>query len=158
MKPSAFPAVLFGLLLLTGCAGLTTREAPPRVNLVNLRLIDMQLFEQRYGLTLRIQNPDRQPLAIEGLSFEVELNGKSFAHGVSNRATQIPAFGEAVLEVEVVSTLFGLVEQLRRLEQRQGQPLSYRIAGRISTAGSLLSIPFEQQGELAGFADSATRP
>jgi len=146
---NALPALL-GLLLLTGCAGLATREEPPRVNLVNLRIIDIQLFEQRYGLTLRIQNPDRNPLQIEGLSFKVELNGNAFAHGVSNQKVEVPAFGEAVMDLEMVSTLFNVVTQLRHLERQQGEPLSYRISGRLSLADSLLSIPFEQQGELGG--------
>ena len=146
MKIAMLAPLLYLFLLLSGCAGMATRE-PPRVNLVNLQVIDMQLFEQRYGVTLRIQNPGRQPLEIEGLSFDLELNGKSFAHGVSNRATVVPAFGEAVLDVEVVSSLFGIVDQLRDLEQ--DRPLSYRLSGQLALAGSLISIPFEKKGELA---------
>ncbi len=143
-------AILVLLVLVPGCAGLPPREAPPRVNLVNLRPLEMTLFEQRYGLTLRIQNPDRHPIHIQGLSFEVELNGRPFAHGVSDRQVEVPAFGEALLEVEVVSTLFSLVEQIRQLDERAGMPLSYRISGRINSSGSLVSIPFEQKGELGG--------
>ncbi len=144
--------LLATLLLLAGCSGLPTREAPPRVNLVDLQPLEMTLFEQRYRLTLRIQNPDRQPLRIDGLSFEVELNDRPFAHGVSNTPVEVPGFGEAVTQVEVVSTLFGLVDQIRGLEQRRGRPLSYRISGRIGVAGSMLSIPFEQKGSLGGDA------
>jgi len=55
----------------------------------------------------------------------------------------------------VVSTLFDVVAQLRNLEQRQRQPVSYRISGRLSLADSMLSIPFEQQGELGGSIPSA---
>ena len=135
-------------LLMVGCAGLEQREEAPRVNLVNLRILDVQLFEQRYGVTLRIINPDRRELSIEGFSFEVELNGQEFAYGVSGDPVVIPGFGEETLEVEVISTLFSVVEQLHNLERRSGQPLEYRIHGRISITGGLMSIPFEQQGSI----------
>ncbi len=135
-------------LLMTGCAGLEKREEAPRVNLVSLRVLDVQFFEQRYGLTLRVINPDRREISIEGISFEVELNGQAFAYGVSGDPVVIPGFGEQTLEVEVISTLFNVVEQLHNLEQRSGQPLEYRIHGRISVTGGLMSIPFEQQGSI----------
>ena len=99
---AALPLILS--LLITGCAGLEQRKEPPRVNLVNLRILDVQLFEQRYGLTLRIINPDRRELSIEGFSFEVELNGQEFAYGVSGEQVVIPGFSEETLEVEVIGT------------------------------------------------------
>ena len=135
-------------LLMVGCTGLEQRQEPPRVNLVNLRILDVQLFEQRYGLTLRIINPDRTELTIEGISFEVELNGKAFAYGVSGERVTIPAFAEETMEVELVGTLFNMVDQLRELERRSGKPLEYRIFGKISISGELFSIPFEQQGSI----------
>lgn len=143
---ASLPLIL--LLLIVGCTGLEQRQEPPRVNLVNLRILDVQLFEQRYGLTLRIINPDRSALSIKGISFEVELNGKEFAYGVSGEPVTVPAFGEETMEVEVVGTLFNVVDQLRELEQRSGKPLEYRIHGKISISGGLFSIPFEQKGTL----------
>jgi LEA14-like dessication related protein len=140
-------------LLHMGCAGLGQKLETPRVNLVGLKLLDVQLFEQRFGLTLRVQNPNRDDLTIEGISFKVEINGREFARGVDNQKVTVPAFGESLLEVEVVSTLFSLVEQLRDLNSHTGKPLDYRIHGRIYLAGSPISIPFEQTGELGGAAN-----
>jgi LEA14-like dessication related protein len=113
-------------------------------------MIDAQLFEQRYALTLRIQNPNSFDLDVNGLSFEVELNGREFAHGVSNKGVLIPAYGESTLEVEVTSSLFNIVDQINALERRQGKSLEYRIHGKISTANHLLSLPFERKGEIGG--------
>ncbi len=140
--------VLAALILLCGCTGMTPRTEQPRVNLVALEVIDVQFFEQRYGVTLRIQNPDRADLQVEGISFELEINDREFAYGVSKQDVRVPGFSEALLDVEVVSTLFNVVDQLRDLEKRQGQTLSYRIHGKIALGGSLLSIPFEKKGVL----------
>jgi LEA14-like dessication related protein len=140
-------------LLLAGCAGLGHKPETPRINLVGLKILDIQLFEQRFGLTLRIQNPNRAELTIEGISFEVEINDHEFAHGVDNQGVTVPAYGESVMEVEVVSTLFSLIDQLRDLNRRSGKPLDYLIRGRISLAGSPISIPFEETGRLGGKTD-----
>lgn len=144
-------------MMLAGCASLGQKLETPRVNLVGLKVLDLQLFEQRFGLTLRVQNPNRTELAIDGISFEVEINDREFAHGVDNQTVTVPAFGESVLEVEVVSSLFSLVDQLRDLNRRSGKPLDYRIHGRISLAGNPISIPFEQTGQLGGKSNEKPR-
>ena len=138
------------LVWLGGCATLGEPTEPPRVTLSNLKMIDAQLFEQRYALTLRIQNPNSFDLDVNGLSFEVELNGREFAHGVSNKGVLIPAYGESTLEVGVTSSLFNIVDQINALERRQGKSLEYRIHGKISTANHLLSLSFERKGEIGG--------
>lgn len=142
--------LLVSSLLLSACAGPGQKIETPRVNLVSLQVIEIQLLEQRFDLTLRIQNPNREALTIDGISFAVELNGKEFAHGVDNQRVTIPAFGEVLTEVEVVSTLFGLVDQLRNLDPESGEPVSYRIHGNISLSGHPLSIPFQQKGRIGG--------
>ncbi|MES9959687.1 MAG: LEA type 2 family protein [Sedimenticola sp.] len=138
------------LALLSGCAGLAQSQDSPRVTLTGIKMINMEIFEQRYGLTLRIQNPNPEPLQIDGMSFKVEINDRSFASGVSDKRVTVEGFGEAVLEVEVSSSLFDIVEQLRALEKREGDSLTYRIHGKIHQAGSPFALPFERKGVIGG--------
>ncbi|MES9913154.1 MAG: LEA type 2 family protein [Candidatus Sedimenticola sp. 4PFRAG1] len=146
----ALTLCLLALLILSGCAGMAESRESPRVTLVGIKMINAEIFEQRYGLMLRIQNPNPNALVITGMSFKVEINEKSFASGVSDTNITVEGFGEAKLDVEVVSSLFDIVEQLRGLEKRQGQPLVYRIHGKIQHAGSPFSIPFERKGRIGG--------
>lgn len=142
---------LFALLLtifLSGCAGLPANTQPVRVNLVSMNVVDIQLFEQRYALTIRIQNPNPQPLKVAGLDFSLRINGEDFADGVSNRAVEIPAYGEATTEVEVSSSLFKLFEQFRALEERGGDGLNYRIKGSVGLDESWTRLPFEREGRI----------
>lgn len=147
-KPSVYLCLLAASLLLAACATLQPKESP-RVSLVGVKLIGVGLLEQRFSLTLRIQNPNRTPLDIEGLSFKVEIDGKDFARGVSGNGAEIPAFGEQLLTVEASSTLLDLIDQLQRL-QPDMNGLDYRIHGSISPRGSLTNVPFERSGRLSG--------
>lgn len=136
-------------LAAAGCAGLYRYADPPRVALAGIRLLDLTLFEQRYLLALRIQNPNRFELPIEGMSYTLDVNGSEFAHGVNNRKTTIPAFGEQLLEVSVVTDLLGTVKQLQRWEGQRPQKLDYRLKGRIQIASTPVSLPFEYSGKIS---------
>ncbi|MBK7953510.1 MAG: LEA type 2 family protein [Candidatus Accumulibacter sp.] len=76
---------VLSILLLSACAGLGGLAQKPEVSVAALNLVQMGLFEQRFALKLRIQNPNDVELRINGLSFEIELNGKSFITGLSDR-------------------------------------------------------------------------
>ncbi|MGI9333041.1 MAG: LEA type 2 family protein [Gammaproteobacteria bacterium] len=147
------PRVLLGCVLacvaLTGCAGLTPNFETPRVSLVTLEPLDMQLFEQRYSVQLRIQNPNDTDLRIKGLDYEIELNGETFGAGVSNAATTIPAYGESILDLTMVSNLARVVEQFDRLFRDDTPTLDYAIRGKLSLDGVLLALPFSREGSLS---------
>lgn len=141
---------LFGsiaMLALSACATLPGSLTPPEVTLADLRLIDVGLFEQRFGLSLRVVNPNNVDIPVEGLSFALELNGTSFATGVSNESVKIPRLGEAILDVQAVSSLTGLLHQLRRLSQGD-QGIEYRIHGKLITDGLLGGVPFDKRGQI----------
>jgi LEA14-like dessication related protein len=135
-------------LALAGCATTAMYPESPRVTLSSIQPKDMTLLEQRYGLQLRIMNPNDVALPVEGLSYALEINGREFAYGVSNAAVSIPPYSEALLDVEVVSNLLNIMQQLQELQGEQHDTLVYRLSGRIGLAGSAARLPFEYEGEL----------
>jgi LEA14-like dessication related protein len=106
----------------------------------------MNLFEQRYGLTLRVQNPNPEELAVSGVDFRLSLNGETFADGVSNQSARIPAYGDALLEVDVSSSLLRVFDQIRALEQGASDGLRYRIEGTLAVGEGWSRLPFEREG------------
>jgi LEA14-like dessication related protein len=134
------------LIGLTGCAGMGYREAEVKVNIASLQLLESTLMEQRYLVKLRLQNRSPRTLRIEGMSFDVELNSKDFASGVSNQSLAVPAYDEALVEVKVSSTLFGIIRQLQSMQQPGRDSFDYRISGRVNTVGGYFSLPFEESG------------
>ena len=137
---------------LAGCAGLGALKEKPEVSLAGVELQEFALFEQRFGIKLRIRNPNDVDLPISALVFDVELNGQPFARGMSNKAVTVPRYGEAVLEASAVSQLGGMLRQFREWQkaQREGAAVTYRIVGHLELGGfgGLGSLPFERQGEV----------
>lgn len=145
-----------GLAALGGCAGLRLGMQKPEVTVANIRLLEGNLLEQRFLLTLRVMNPNTSEIAIEGLTFKVDLNGQPFAKGVGNQPVVIPRLGEAMVEVTATTGLGGLLRQLKALGKGRDK-VDYRISGRLVT-GSFGGIDFDQTGEVElpkGLAEAA---
>lgn len=149
--------VLLATVLLNACATLSPYKESPRVSLVSIQPHEMTVLEQRFVLQLRILNPNDIAIPVEGLSYAIEINDREFAYGVSRQAVEIPAFGEALLDVEVVSNLLNVVQQLQALQGNTGGKLRYRLSGKISLDNSPASLPFDYSGVL-GHQPAATVP
>jgi LEA14-like dessication related protein len=144
------------LQLLSGCAALQTQEDRIRVTIADLKPLESTLMEQRYLVKIRLQNRSKDALKIDGMSFDLDLNGKRFASGVSNQETTVPGFSESMLEVKLSSTVFGLIKQFGALQDRQNGTFDYQISGSLSSPDSMLALPFNEKGEINLLPNSAT--
>ena len=136
------------VLVITSCATTGRYPESPRVSLSGIQPKEMALLEQRYSLQLRIMNPNDTAIPVEGISYAIEINGREFAYGVSNAAVSIPPFGEALLDVEVVSNLLNIKQQVQEMQGERHDSLRYRLTGKISLDNSPARLPFEYEGEL----------
>ena len=144
-------ALWFCLLILgsslTGCSGLFRTIEPPRINIVNVTPKEVKLFEQVFDLELRVQNPNEAALEINGLAFELEINDRRFATGVSNEKATVDPFSSLVIHVQAVTSAWGILQQIAQL-QRTGTPLgTYRIKGAIYSGSPSVKLPFDNSGE-----------
>lgn len=135
---------------LAGCAQFGLGLEAPKVSLADIRLLGGGLLEQRFLLTLRVFNPNARDIPVDALSFQVELNGLEFAQGSSSRPVVLQANGDTLVEVEGISNLASVVDQLRGLGR--GHPgeegMHYRIHGRLHSS-ALGVVPFDRKGQIA---------
>ncbi len=143
-------------LLLGGCAYLPQKPESPRVSLIGLNPVSIELFEQRYQVRLRLKNPNDFELPVRGMDFRLDINGEAFADGVSNQTLTVPPFGEEVFELEVSSNLLQVFRQLQSLQQRGAPGLAYRITGSVAVGRYGQRLPFDYSGEFA--AQDRDRP
>ncbi|MER2553519.1 MAG: LEA type 2 family protein [Thauera sp.] len=138
----SIPHNLFALLLalltlgLAGCASLAQRE-PVRINVVDLEALPGEGLEMRFKVKLRVQNPNEAPIDFDGLALELDLNGKPFASGVSDRKGSVARFGEALIEIPVSVSAIAVVRQALGVIEGDAQTeVPYVLRGRL--AGGLL--------------------
>jgi len=132
------------LLFLASCSGLSKA---PEISLAGVDLVGFGLIEQRFVLRLAIRNPNDVDLSVAGLNFELELDGKHFAKGASEKSLVIEKHGEAVLEVMSVSRLANVLKLMGEARKEGREKLAFRIYGSAEIDG-VGRIPFERMGEI----------
>jgi len=139
------------LLTTAGCASLTSLEAP-EVRVTSLQMLESApgSLEQRFAVGLRLTNPNNRAIDVEGLDFELELNGNRLARGVTDNAFELPRLGEAETLVVVTTSLFDVLRQALDLAGRSEGAMDYRVKGRLHLgSGFVRSIPFDREGRIS---------
>lgn len=134
------------LLVLTGCA--TLGRQAPRVTVAGIEPLAGQGLEMRFDLRLRVQNPNDAAIDFTGIALDLDLNGRTFASGVSDQGGSIPGFGERVVSVPITVSAMSAVRQFVQLaEGRNATNLRYALRGRLA-GGTLGGTRFSDTGTL----------
>jgi LEA14-like dessication related protein len=141
-----------GLLLsltLGACDSLLTPDIqPPEVSLAGLGFGEPGLFEQQLRIDLRLRNPNDFEVAIDRVTFNLEVNDKPFAHGQASEGLDLPALGETVVPVTVEVPTNDLIERV--MEVGSERRLDYRLTGEAELDSLFFSkVPFHREGKLA---------
>jgi LEA14-like dessication related protein len=135
------------VLLLAGCAGLTSDVEPPEVSVAGLALSRPGLFEQELRLDLRVRNPNDFAIGVERVRFALDVNERQFARGRTSQAFDLPALGEAVVPVTVDVPTNDLLDRL--MEVGSERRIEYRLSGEAELDSFLFgTLPFERDGRL----------
>jgi LEA14-like dessication related protein len=132
---------------LAGCA-LTPKLEAPRLSLVSVSMTSADIFNQQFMVRMHVQNPNDRDIPVNGIDYELFLEGDSFAEGVTNKSFVIPAMGETEFDLPVrtnfVSSLGRLVSRLQGRKQVQ-----YVLEGKVLTdIGMFNKIPFRESGSV----------
>jgi LEA14-like dessication related protein len=154
MKRTVLSMMVVLLFLPAGCASLFLMGEKPNVEIVSIMPKEMRLLEQTFAMELRIQNPTDTDLDINGMAFELEINGQPFAKGVSNQSVKVERLSTKVVQVEAYTGFTSLLRQLS--EARKGgysSGFKYRLKGSVYAGSPSIRIPFDEAGEFKWSSD-----
>ncbi|WP_415119594.1 LEA type 2 family protein [Paraburkholderia sp.] len=136
-------------LTLDGCAGLLGGDSL-RVSVAGIEPLRSEGLEMRFNLKLRVQNPNDTAVSFNGISLDLELNGKPFASGVSDQSGSVPRFGETIIAVPLTVPAFSAVRQALALAgATQSGQIPYILRGKLAGTGLTGSTRFIDQGTLS---------
>ena len=150
MRCSFLPvAVIVAALNLGACASLPGHE-PIQVTVADIESMPGEGLEMRMLVKLRVQNPNDAPVDYDGVYVKLDVQGKTFATGLSDERGSVPRFGESVINVPVtVSALRAGLQALGFfLDGRPIEKVSYKLSGKLDSPG-FGSTSFQADGELA---------
>jgi len=139
------------VLLLGACSLLQPRD-PLNVTVAGIEPLEGQGLEMRMLVKLRVQNPNDEPIDFKGVALEMDVQGKTFASGVSAEAGNVPGFGESVIAVPVTISTMNLVRQALGMMKGAGTgvgpgKIAYEMKGKLSSTG-MSATRFSTKGDL----------
>ncbi|HEY6644970.1 LEA type 2 family protein [Povalibacter sp.] len=134
------------LIGLSACASMPGRD-PLQVTVAGIEPLQGQGMELRMMVKLRVQNPNDAAVTYNGVALEMNVQGKSFASGVSPEGGTVPRFGETIVSVPVTISAFRMIRQAIGIMQGGGtHKIQYEMKGKLS--GSTFSTNrFSTRGE-----------
>jgi LEA14-like dessication related protein len=134
-------------LALSACANLSGND-PVQVYVVGVEPLQGQGLELRMLVKLRVQNPNDTPIEYNGVSVAMEVQGRTFASGVSGEAGTVPRFGERIVEVPVSISALRIIRSAAGIAQSNPEKIDYELKGKL--AGPLFqSVRFTSKGDVA---------
>jgi hypothetical protein len=130
-------------------AALACSTAPPRgalsAPLVRLMRLEPGDDPARVQIELQLTNLNQGALTLEGLRFELEIDGRLFARAQSEERLELARFGEALATLEVAALRPEVVRALEAPGSVSG--FDWRLRGEFRAAGGT-RLPFEAAGRL----------
>jgi len=105
------------------------------------------MFEQEWEITLRTRNPNDHALNLRTLDYQIMVEDRPFARGLSNEAVTLPAMGDALVKTRITTSLFDTLRQFQAMDYTPGQPVRYRISGNARVGNVPFALPFDRRGE-----------
>lgn len=121
------------LVVLSGCAMLRGDFVEPDVAIAAIRMGKAEGLYQPLFVDVVITNPNREALALDGITYKIELQGHELVKGASREPLNVAAGGTARYTIPASLNLFNGVGLLRDLMMQQGK------------GGSSLKYNFEAQ-------------
>ena len=139
-------------LVLAACSLMQPRD-PLQVHVAGVEPLEGQGLEMRMLVKLRVQNPNEEPIDYNGVALEMDVQGKTFASGVSAETGNVPRFGETVIAVPMTISTMNLVQQALGMMKGANAgtgpgKLAYELKGKLSSTG-LSATRFSTKGDLA---------
>jgi LEA14-like dessication related protein len=138
---------LAAVLFASGCANMPQRD-PVEVYVVGVEPLEGEGLELRMLIKVRVQNPNDTPIEYDGVAVSMDVQGKTFASGVSDAAGTVPRFGEAVIDVPVSVSALRMARGAASIFNSNSGSIEYALKGKLS--GPIFkSVRFTSKGAVS---------
>ena len=143
---------------LASCASMPGHD-PLQVTVAGIESLPGQGLELRLLVKLRVQNPNDAPIEYDGVAVTLDVQGKTFASGVSDDVGTVPRFGEAIVAVPVTVSVLRMVRQVAgMLDGKPVDRISYAMTGKLSGKSLFGTHRFAASGDFELPKGTSTEP
>jgi LEA14-like dessication related protein len=144
-----FNLAILSLFILSGCAGMQSGYDPPSVSLTSFRFIPGDSIVPRFEVGLRILNPNRDALELEGLFYNITIENNKIISGVANDLPTIEGYGAEDILLEAVVDVLGGAKLLQSLLHSQTGSIDYGFNAKLDLGSLQPPLRISENGEFS---------
>jgi LEA14-like dessication related protein len=134
------------LMVLTGCAVLSPGFEEPSLQVNSIKLKNSNSLASQFEIALRVTNPNRDDLSIDGMTYTLSLAGNEIVSGAANDLPTIPAYGEAEVKIMATLNFLGGLKLLNDLANNNQNSVAYELIARLDVGKFYPMITIKKDG------------
>ncbi len=138
----------FALLSLTACVTVPSDFRQPGIQLQSITPRASGGVLPAFEIRVRVTNPNRIALEIEGVTYRLALQGYDVISGIASDVPVIPAYGEAEVVLDASADLLGGLGLLNELLATPDEPVSYAFEAEIDIGRFYPMVELRREGTL----------
>ena len=139
-----FTLVCIGLML-AGCATLKEQFREPSIAVKDLQVRSVSLADMQLDFILGIDNPNPMAIAMNGLSYRLELEDRPLFEGKTRDRVKVAANGSSRISLPFTLAYEDILGGFDALANKKS--LNYTLSGKVDLG--LFSLPYSRSGELS---------
>ncbi len=135
-------------LFLIACVTTPSDFEQPSVSVTSFTPVSSTSISPQFEIVLHIINPNREPLALEGLSYSISLDGNKVMSGVSNDLPTIEPYGETDIKLNASTDLLGGFQLITGLMNENKEHIEYEFNAKLDVGVFKPRIEVSKKGTL----------
>ena len=135
--------------ILAGCAGLGPGYETPTVAVSSFKALPSEGALPSFAIGLRVINPNREALELQGVAYTVSLQGHKIIKGVANDLPVIDGYGEGEIVLTAAANLFAGIRLITDLMRGDGDSLEFELEAKLDIGGFRPAIRVRESGEIS---------
>lgn len=134
---------------LAGCTGMRPGYETPTVTVSSFRALPSESMVPSFEIGLRVINPNRESLELQGVAYTVSLEGHELIKGVGNELPVIEGYGEGDLKLTATANLFAGIRLISDLMRKQRDSFTYEFEAKLDIGAFRPAIRVTDTGEIS---------
>lgn len=139
---------VFFVLTLNACVTMPDDFEEPSVSVTSLTPKNSAGITPQFEIILRISNPNREPLTLEGMSYTIRLDGNKVMSGVANDLPTIEPYGEAEVTLHATADLLGSFQLITGMMNQAKEHIDYEFKAKLDIGAFMPRIDVIKKGTL----------
>jgi LEA14-like dessication related protein len=136
-------------VILSGCTSLNSDFETPTVTINSFRSVPADSGAPTFEIGLRVVNPNREALELQGIAYTISLEGRELITGVGKDLPVIPGYSEGSFTVTASASLYQGLRLITDLMSKPKESLSYEVSTKLDVGTFRPAIRVKDAGEIS---------